>query len=72
MNDEFKTERLVVLIEPSRRKQIEELAKEPEFLVNGQPSSAAVVRAALDLFFGEYGHIFDHSFINQNAVNEVA
>lgn len=49
--DEKKTARLVALVEPSRMDIIEKLAKLPEFKVNGQPSNAAVVRAALDLFF---------------------
>lgn len=51
VRNESKTTRLVVLVEPSRMDIIETLAKRPEFEVNGQPSNAAVVRAALDLFF---------------------
>lgn len=51
VQEEKKSVRLVTLVEPSRMDIIEELAKRPEFKVNGQPSNAAVVRAALDLFF---------------------
>jgi hypothetical protein len=53
VQDEKKSVRLVTLVEPSRMGIIEELAKRPEFKVNGQPSNAAVVRAALDLFFAD-------------------
>lgn len=53
VQNETKSTRLVVLVEPSRMEIIEMLAQRPEFRVNGQPSNAAVVRAALDLFFAQ-------------------
>jgi hypothetical protein len=70
---ELKTAKLIVLIEPSLKNKVESTAgADSRYKVHGEPSSAAVVRDALRLFFGLPVHLRESILAATNETTQAA